>query len=150
MPLLNLCINQTTFQQNILPVPVFILDKWTLPLPWECELTTEQQRHLTAWFTTIPVAEVLSSKFHAWKPFHQWFSLEINGWCKLHFCVFEIVTVPFYTPVWKRGRIMTWQCPSVRPSVRVIRTFLQHALRYQFETWYIHSVGGMTCWVWVA
>ena len=41
-------------------------------------------------------------------------------------------------------------CPSVRPSVRVFRTFLQHALRYQFETWYIHSVGGATCRVWVA
>ena len=39
---------------------------------------------------------------------------------------------------------------SVRPSVRVFRTFLQHALRYQFETWYMHSVGGMTCRVWVA
>ena len=40
---------------------------------------------------------------------------------------------------------------SVRPSVRlslsfrVFRTFLQHALRYQFETWYIHSLGGTTC-----
>ena len=41
-------------------------------------------------------------------------------------------------------------CPSVRPSVRVFRTFLQHALRYQFETWYMHSVGGTTCRVWVA
>ena len=40
--------------------------------------------------------------------------------------------------------------PSVRPSVRVFRTLLQHALRYQFETWYIHSVGGTTCQVWVA
>ena len=64
----------------------------------------------------------------------------------------------FYTPVWKTGRIMPWQCPSVRlsvcpsvrPSVHVFRTFLQHALRYQFETWYIHSIGGTTCRVWVA
>ena len=24
---------------------------------------------------------------------------------------------PFYTPVWKTGRIMPWQCPSVRLSV---------------------------------
>ena len=39
---------------------------------------------------------------------------------------------------------------SVRPSVRVFRTFLQHALRYQFETWYIHLVGGTTCRVRVA
>ena len=46
---------------------------------------------------------------------------------------------------------MPWQCLSVclsiRLSVHVFRTFLQHALRYQFETWYIHSIGGMTCWV---
>ena len=64
------------------------------------------------------------------------------------------IQIIFYTPVWKTGRIMPWQCPSVcpsvRPSVRVFRTFLQHALRYQFETWYIHSVGGTTCRVWVA
>ena len=50
--------------------------------------------------------------------------------------------------------IMPWQfpsvCPSVRPPVRVFRTFLQHALKYQFETWYIHSVGDTTCRVWVA
>ena len=77
-------------------------------------------------------------------------------WCYLSMCN------NFYTPVWKTGRIMPWQCPSVRPSVRpsvcpsvrpsvrVFRTFLQHALRYQFETWYIHSVGGTTCRVWVA
>ena len=25
----------------------------------------------------------------------------------------------FYTPVWKTGRIMPWQCPSVRLSVRL-------------------------------
>ena len=40
--------------------------------------------------------------------------------------------------------------PSVRPSVRVFRTFFQHALRYQFETWYMHLVGGTTCRVWVS
>ena len=55
----------------------------------------------------------------------------------------------FYTPVWKtdvlcRGNVRPSVCPSVRPSVRVFRTFLQHALRYQFETWYIHSVDGTT------
>ena len=54
--------------------------------------------------------------------------------------------VGFYTPVWKTGRIMPWRCPSVR----IFRAFLQHALRYQFETWYIHSVGSMTCRVWFA
>ena len=64
-----------------------------------------------------------------------------------------------YTPVWKtdvlcRGNVRPSVCPSVRlsvrPSVRVFRTFLQHALRNQFETWYIHSVGGTTCRVSVA
>ena len=50
----------------------------------------------------------------------------------------------------KNGRIMLWQCPSVRPSVRVFRTFFQRALRYQFETWYMHLVGGTTCRVWVS
>ena len=50
----------------------------------------------------------------------------------------------------KNGRIMPWQCQSVRPSIRVFRTFFQHALRYQFETWYMHSVGGTTCGVWVS
>ena len=54
----------------------------------------------------------------------------------------------------KNGRIMLWQCPSVcpsvRPSVRVFRTFFQRALRYRFETWYMHSVGGTTCRVWVS
>ena len=40
--------------------------------------------------------------------------------------------------------------PSVRPSVRVFRTFFQRALRYQFQTWYMHSVGGTTCRVWVS
>ena len=41
----------------------------------------------------------------------------------------------------KKGRIMPWQCPSVcpsvRPSVRLsFPDFFQHALRYQFETWF--------------
>ena len=49
-----------------------------------------------------------------------------------------------------RGNVRPSVCPSVCPSVRVFRTFLQHTLRYQFETWYIHSVGGTTCRVWVA
>ena len=37
---------------------------------------------------------------------------------------------------------------SVRPSVRPSEfsgLFFQRALRYQFETWYMHSVGGTTC-----
>ena len=38
-------------------------------------------------------------------------------------------------------------CLSVRPS---FPDFLQHALRYQFETWYLHSVGGTTSRVWVS
>ena len=53
---------------------------------------------------------------------------------------------PFYTPFEKRtyyAMAMSVRL-SVRPSVRALRTFFQHALRYQFETWYMHSVGGMT------
>ena len=55
----------------------------------------------------------------------------------------------------KNGRIMLWQCPSVcppvRPSVRPsFPDFFQRALRYQFETWYMHPVGGTTCRVWVS
>ena len=33
--------------------------------------------------------------------------------------VFKVHIVHFYTPVWKTGRIMPWQCPSVRLSVRL-------------------------------
>ena len=29
------------------------------------------------------------------------------------------ISFNFYTPVWKTGRIMPWQCPSVRLSVRL-------------------------------
>ena len=29
---------------------------------------------------------------------------------------FLLILFSFYTPVWKTGRIMPWQCPSVRPS----------------------------------
>ena len=39
---------------------------------------------------------------------------------------------------------------SVRPPVWVFRTFFQHALRYQFDTWNRHLVGGTTCRVWVS
>ena len=53
----------------------------------------------------------------------------------------------YYTPVWKTDVLCRG---NVRPSVHVFRMFLQHALRYQFETWYIHSVGGTTCQVWIA
>ena len=38
---------------------------------------------------------------------------------------------------------------SIRPSVRVFRTFLHHALRYQFETWYTfsrwHDMSSLSC-----
>ena len=53
----------------------------------------------------------------------------------------------FYTPVWETDVLCLG---NVRPSVRLLRTFLQHALRYQFETWYIQSVVGTTSRVWVA
>ena len=63
----------------------------------------------------------------------------------LFFTATQVAQGSFLYARLKNGRIMPWQCLSVRPSVRVFRTFLQHALRYQFETWYIHSVGGTTC-----
>ena len=47
----------------------------------------------------------------------------------------------------KNRRIKPWQYPSVRPR---FRTLFQHASRYQFEIWYVHSVGGTTCQVWVS
>ena len=47
----------------------------------------------------------------------------------------------------KNGRFMQWQWTSVRPS---FPGFFQHAFRYQFETWVIHSVGGTTYQVWVS
>ena len=42
---------------------------------------------------------------------------------------------------------MSLKCPSVRPS---FPDFSQLALRYRFETWYIHSVGHTICRVWVS
>ena len=62
----------------------------------------------------------------------------------------------FYTPVWKtdvlcygngRPSVRLSVRPSVRPS---FPDFFQRALRYQFDTWYMHSVGGTTCRVWVS
>ena len=35
------------------------------------------------------------------------------------YCLSYINVESFYTPVWKTGRIMPWQCPSVRLSVRL-------------------------------
>ena len=56
----------------------------------------------------------------------------------------------FYTPVWKTDVLCYGNVrPSVRPS-EFSGLFFQHALRYQFETWYMHSVGGTTCRVWVS
>ena len=43
----------------------------------------------------------------------------------------------------KNGRIMPWQCPSVRPS-EFSGIVFQHTLRYQFETWSIHLIGSAT------
>ena len=94
-------------------------------------------------------------------PGHRWWDRHQS--CEICTCTLILMTrISFYfcyTPVWKtdvlcrgnvRPSVRPSVCPSVRPSVRVFRTFLQHALRYQFETWYIHSVGGTTCRVWVA
>ena len=58
----------------------------------------------------------------------------------------------FYTPVWKTDVLCRCIAMSVRvcPSVCVSWTFLQHVLIYQFEAWYIHSVGWRTCQIWVS
>ena len=63
-----------------------------------------------------------------------------------------------YTPKCMRPSSSTKgtpKCPSVRLSVRLsvrpsVRPCFPDALRYQFEIWYMHSVGGTTCRVWVA
>ena len=48
----------------------------------------------------------------------------------------------------KNCNIMPWQCPPVRPSVRPrFRIFCN---MYAFQTWYIHSVRGMSCQDWVS
>ena len=42
----------------------------------------------------------------------------------------------------KNGHIMSWLCPSIRPSLCPgFPDFFQPALRPQLKTWYIHSVG---------
>ena len=84
--------------------------------------------------------------------------LQMSQFIYWHISCMDIAPLSFFfcpTPVWKtdvlcRGNVPPSVCPSARPSLRVFQTFLQHALRYQFETWYIHSVGGTTCGVWVA
>ena len=68
-----------------------------------------------------------------------WSSNLTFGFPWTRFCTLKFHILPynlnFYTPVWRNGRIMPWQCPSVHPPpVRVFQTFFQHALRYQFET----------------
>ena len=45
---------------------------------------------------------------------------------------------------WKGG---VTRAPSQR---KVFRTFFVHVVRYQFETWHIHLVGGITRQVWVS
>ena len=53
--------------------------------------------------------------------------------------------------LFEKQSIILWQCPSICLSICLsFQTFLPYALRYQFETWYIHSVGDMTCQVWVS
>ena len=92
--------------------------------------------------------------FIAWKLFpHYWPFVRGVHRSPVHSQYKRPVMQSFYDFLYaglKNGRIMPWQCPSVRLSVRVFRTFLEHALRYQFETWYLHSVGGTTCRIWVA
>ena len=75
------------------------------------------------------------------------------------FCQKRLISVEahtdFYTPVWKTGRIMPWQCPSVRPSVRpsIRPRFLDFSstcfeisiwnLVYAFSRW--HDMSSLSC-----
>ena len=43
----------------------------------------------------------------------------VRNWPKFTLTYLEFLKSVFYTPVWKTGRIMPWQCPSVRLSVRL-------------------------------
>ena len=66
-----------------------------------------------------------------------------------------MVPLHFYTPVWKTGRIMPWQCPSVRLSVRpsVRPRFPDFSstcfeisiwnLVYAFSRW--HDISSLSC-----
>ena len=64
----------------------------------------------------------------------------------------------FYTPVWKTGRIMPWQCPSVRRSVPSVRPSVRPRfpdfsstcfeisiwnLVYTFSRW--HDMSSLSC-----
>ena len=77
----------------------------------------------------------------------------IDGW---HGCrCFEAVWTDnvFMRPFEKRSYYAV--AMSIRPSVLLsfrpsFRTSYQYDLRYQFQTWNIHSVGGTTCRVWVS
>ena len=55
-------------------------------------------------------------------------------------CIFQMSYFIFIRPFEKRtyyAMAMSVRL-SVHPSVRVFRNSFQHALRYQFETWYMH------------
>ena len=68
--------------------------------------------------------------------------------CSVYRIFYSFIGSSFYTPVWKLSYYPVVM--SFSPPILVFWTFLQHALRYQFETWYIHSVDGTACRVWVS
>ena len=65
------------------------------------------------------------------------FAYTSSGWC--HTSV--------YTPVWKMGRIMPWQCPSVRPRFPDFTSTCFEIsiwnLVYTFSRW--HDMSSLSC-----
>ena len=63
----------------------------------------------------------------------------------------QLIVLSFYTPVWKTGRIMPWQCLSVCPSVRprfpdFSSTCFEISiwnLVYTFSRW--HNMSSLSC-----
>ena len=79
--------------------------------------------------------------------------LEKHTWspCLHKVWLFYCSLFNFYTPVWKTGRIMPWQCSSVRPSVRprfpdFSSTCFEISiwnLVYTFSRW--HDMSSLSC-----
>ena len=81
-----------------------------------------------------PVTGGFPSQRQVMRSFDVFFDLRPNTWLgnnrdagelirhRAHYKVTVMcswILITFYTPVWKTGRIMPWQCPSVRLSVRL-------------------------------
>ena len=126
---------------------------------------------------TLTLFKMVNSLYNAYQAFSYIFNYTLKRWTlnfpKLGFCFprkwympFTQITYryfrpscAFYTPVWKTGRIMPWQCPSVclsvcpsvRPSVRprfpdFSSTCFEISiwnLVYAFSRW--HDISSLSC-----